>query len=103
MICAFLPGERFVAVLKASPTISRNYQPYTLAYTESFEIVFVVPAALTGLVGLLSLLIKEHTLDKVLSSELKSSERKHLGNPQTTCAKSKLEDKRGGTSDNWAR
>lgn len=82
-------AEKFVAVLKPSPETSRNYQRYILAYAELIKVVFVVPAALTGLAAFLNLLIKEHTLDKVLSSEHKSSERKHLGMPEITCAKSR--------------
>lgn len=96
-------AEKSVAVFEASPETSRNHQPYILAYAESCKILFVVPAALTDLASFLNLLIKEHTLDKVLNSEHKSSKRKHLGMPETTCARNRLEDKRDGASDDWAR
>ncbi|KAL9055839.1 MAG: hypothetical protein Q9206_002977 [Seirophora lacunosa] len=62
-------AERFVSDFKAFPKASRDYQQYILAYARSFKSVFVVLTILTGVGGLLSLLIKEHTMNKELDSE----------------------------------
>lgn len=62
-------AEGFVVNLKALAKTSPQYQNYTLAYAKSFENVFEVLTALAGLAGLLSLLIKEFSMDKELDSE----------------------------------
>lgn len=62
-------AQSFVASLRALPKASVEYQSYILAYANSFKVVFEVLTALAGLAALLSLLIKEYTMDKELDSE----------------------------------
>ncbi|KAL8887950.1 MAG: hypothetical protein Q9192_006251 [Flavoplaca navasiana] len=84
-------AERFAATLKAPPKASEEYQHYILAYAESFKVVFVVLTALTALAGLLSLLIKEHTMDRVLDSEHTLRQRQHPNKPETTITDNNME------------
>ena len=62
-------AQGFLVGLKALPRISPEYQAYILAYAEAFKVVFEVLTAVAGLAALLSLLIKEYTMDKKLDSE----------------------------------
>lgn len=62
-------AEGFVARLQALPKISPEYQKYVFAYAKSFENVFEVLTAVAGMAGLLSLLIKQFSMDKKLDSE----------------------------------
>lgn len=62
-------AEAFVASIKALPRSSTEYQAYILAYSESFKNVFQVLTAVAGLAGLLSVFIKDFTMDKELDSE----------------------------------
>ncbi len=62
-------AEGFVATLKALPQASVQYQAYILAYADSFKVVFEALTVVAGLAALLSLFIKEHTMDRELDSE----------------------------------
>ena len=62
-------AEGFVTTLKALPHASVQYQANVLAYVNSFKTVFEVLTAIAGLAALLSLFIKEYTMDKGLDSE----------------------------------
>lgn len=62
-------AERFIATLRTIPKASIRYQTYILAYADSFKLVFQVLTAIAGLAAILSLFIKEHTMDKELNSE----------------------------------
>ncbi|KAI4114346.1 MAG: hypothetical protein LQ345_004852 [Seirophora villosa] len=91
-------AERFVSDLKAFPKASRDYQQYIVAYARSFKSVFVVLTVLTGVGGLLSLLIKEHTMNKELDSEHTLRHRKGPGVPATTSARNRFEEMDGDAS-----
>ncbi|KAI9784712.1 MAG: hypothetical protein M1835_003515 [Candelina submexicana] len=80
-------AERFVTDLKAFPKASKGYQQYLLAYERSFKGEFVVLAALTGLAGILSLHIQEHTMNTELCLEHTLGRRKGPGVPATTSAR----------------
>ncbi|MCJ1403034.1 hypothetical protein MMC11_006256 [Xylographa trunciseda] len=62
-------AEGFLSTLEALPPNSTEYQQYILAYADSFKNVFEVLTALSGLAAILSLFIKEYTMDKELDSE----------------------------------
>ena len=62
-------AEGFLSTLDALPQNSTEYGQYVLAYADSFRNVFEVLTALAGLAALLSLFIKEYTMDKELDSE----------------------------------
>lgn len=62
-------AESFLASLRALPKASVEHQMYILAYSNAFKLVFGVLTALAGLAGILSLIIREHTMDKELDSE----------------------------------
>lgn len=62
-------AESFIANLRAFPKTSVQYHTYILAYANAFKLVFEVLTAIAGLAGILSLLIKEYTMDKELDSE----------------------------------
>ena len=62
-------AEGFLVELEALPSNSTRYQGFILAYAESFDNLFEVLTAVAGLAGILSLLIKEYTMDRELSSE----------------------------------
>ncbi|KAL9616038.1 MAG: hypothetical protein Q9160_009039 [Pyrenula sp. 1 TL-2023] len=55
--------------LKFLPKDSAEYSAYIVAYADSFKVVFGILTGIAGLAGILSLLIKAHTLDKDLDSE----------------------------------
>lgn len=69
-------AESFVGILRTMPKASAQYQAYILAYTDAFRVVFEVLVALAGLAGLLSIFIKEYTMDKALDSEHVLGQRK---------------------------
>lgn len=62
-------AQGFMISLKALPRNSSEYQAYILAYADAFKVVFEVLTAVAGLGAILSLLIKEYTMDKKLDSE----------------------------------
>lgn len=63
-------AENFVSTrLKALPKDSAEYHAYTMAYADSFKVLFGILTGIAGLTGILSLLIKEYTMDKDLDSE----------------------------------
>ena len=61
-------AEGFSETLKALSRSSAEYKAYVSAYSEGFQNVFQVLTAIAGLAGLLSLLIKRHTMYKDLGS-----------------------------------
>ena len=69
-------AESFVGILKTMPKTSAQYQTYILAYADAFRVVFEVLVGLAGLAGLLSIFIKEFTMDKALDSEHVLGQRK---------------------------
>ena len=75
-------AERFVAALQTFPRDSVEYRAYIQAYADSFRVVFEVLTAIAGLAGLLSLFIKEYTLDKALDSEHVLRQRKTMASPE---------------------
>ena len=62
-------AEGFLAGLKALPKTSVEYKGYVLAYADSFKVEFEVLTAVAGFAALLSLFIKEYTMDQELDSE----------------------------------
>lgn len=74
-------AESFVTTLKALPKDSAQHS-YKLAYANSFAVVFEVLTAIASLAGILSLLIKEYTMDKDLDSEHVLGERKKTSSPE---------------------
>ena len=77
-------AENFVTQLMALAKDSAQYQAYTLAYSNAFKVVYEVLTAIAGLAGLLSLLIKEYTMDKDLDSEHILSKWKGMNDPETS-------------------
>ena len=62
-------AQGFTVGLKALPRNSPEYQAYILAYADAFEVVFEVLTAVAGLGAVLSLLIREYTMDREIDSE----------------------------------
>ena len=62
-------AQGFIVDLKALRRHSPEYQAYILAYADAFKVVFQVLTAVAGLGAVLSLLIKEYTMDRKLDSE----------------------------------
>ena len=62
-------AESFVQVLKTLPQQSTEHVAFTEAYSQAFANVFEVLTGIAGLAGILSLFIKEFTMDKGLGSD----------------------------------
>ncbi|KAI9683736.1 MAG: hypothetical protein M1822_005926 [Bathelium mastoideum] len=62
-------AEGFLQILKTLPKQGAEYRAFTQAYAQAFENVFEVLTGVAGLAGLLSLFIKEYTMDKGLGSD----------------------------------
>ncbi|KAL8836760.1 MAG: hypothetical protein Q9170_002789 [Blastenia crenularia] len=75
-------AENFVVRLHDFPKASVQYQAFILAYANSFKVVFEVLTALAGLAALLSLFIKEYTMDKELDSEHILRQEKQPSSPE---------------------
>lgn len=76
-------AESFLPSLNAFPKTSVQYQTYILAYANSFKLVFEVLTAIAGLAAILSLFIKEYTMDKELDSEHVLRQEKEPTNPES--------------------
>ena len=75
-------AEGFVTHIKTLPKDSAPYQEYIIAYAESFKVVFEVLTGVAALAGLLSLLIKECTMNKDLGSEHVLGQEKQTVKPE---------------------
>lgn len=74
-------AEDFVQVLKTLPRDGSERGAFTLAYAQAFENVFEVLTGIAGLAGLLSLFIREFTMDKGLGSDHVLRNRKERMDP----------------------